>query len=374
MRTYLRLIFATIALAGLLHVPVEAASRPKLYGIEPPFPKRQIISTPQDSLLVGASDIWQRFWLTIDETGKATGLTFTRVVSSDWGARLERCIARTKFEPGKINGRKVAMNVPGLVTLSVADGSADVLLPVNHRKEVADYDLLLIAIDSNGVELPALESFPWYFSDITRTDTSRSLPYVLIDVVLDTTGRPTNIGVNNTNTTTFAGQLANATNYAGFRPPVVDGRRIPGTVTLAVTFFPTTQYPTRPWSPELLDSLDLHDRLGLRLLPAKIGDIMRKPLPIARGSLEFRIAVPDEFFRKGAVVQCLIDTLGSAKPILDSLQSPEFYQFSHAVAKQLQFYPAMDFSGRLRPYKGSVHLIAADQSSVRVRCLWLDSE
>lgn len=324
-------------------------------------------------MLIGAMEHWCPVWLEIDAKGKVTSIRCSNVTASQWAERLQRWIQRFSFEPGKVDGKQKAMRLPGTLILSLADSTAALVLPVNHRKEVADYDLYIETLESNGRSLPALEYFPWYYSDISRTDTARMLPFVLLDISLDSAGDPMAVSIARTNYPTFAAQLATAANYAKYRLPTADVRSSGGNVSVAVTFFPNSHYPTRPWTMASLDSLDLHDRYALRLLPARIGTLLRKPLPVARGNWEYRLPVPAVVDRKGLVVEYRIDTTGLATPQLDSLRAPELYSFAASLGGRMSFYPALDFTGNLVPYSGYIQITAINRSVVRVQCLWLNS-
>src|SRR5512141_3194426 len=107
-----RLLTSCALACCLLSSIVLASPRPERYRVALPYPKKAMVLTSQDSLLVGQPEQWQEFWLDIDAKGVIQHASSNKMVSVEWLRRLERWLAEIPFEPGRRRGKKTPMRVP----------------------------------------------------------------------------------------------------------------------------------------------------------------------------------------------------------------------------------------------------------------------
>ena len=74
------------------------------------------------------------------------------------------------------------------------------------------------------------------------------------------------------------------------------------------------------------------------------------------------------------VVLCIIDTTGRGRGLRVGLPSKQLVAKYRQLVYQLRFFPALDWSGRVQPFQGSLFGEFDGSANVRVRFLWLPQD
>lgn len=335
-----------------------------------PYPLSIPPPMPSDSLFSGVTSPKYELTLEVDSQGKVIALRADKVLAVAWQKRLNDYLGRFTFKPGKINGQSSIP--PLLVRLSVdlTDSLICLEFPIDTLGRVRDPLLYERNLTLAGVTLPSISKFPWYHAVFKNPDSVHVLPYVLTSLKFDQRGRSTSAKVVGSNYPGFKQQLASAALYGDYRAGKTPGGKAIRKAFLLTTFIPTSHYPTKPWTSGSADSLDLHDRLALRLVPDTVG-IMIPPMPISRAPhiINFR---PKSLERtKELALAVRIGDDGRIRTAVSPATESGLYPLAMAIEGQIKFYPALGFDGRTRNFDSVVYIRPEGESSVRISLAWL---
>lgn len=264
------------------------------------------------------------------------------------------------------------MSLHARLMIDQVDSLIMLAFPLDTLGRVKDPISYARNLEMQGMRLPSIEKFPWYHATVRPEDSLTVLRYVLAKLEFDKAGRARKIKLVGSNYSAFRDQILSAINYGHYLPGKgIDSASI-RSMYLLVTFIPTSHYPTKPWTPELQKSLDLHDQMSLRLLFDTTG-IMIPPLPIARTALTLTANLPTQYRNQGLVLRVRIGEDGSLRTYVPPSNESKLYPLALAVEGQVRFYPAVGFDGRPRILDTAVLIRPEGASTVRISFPWLPS-
>ncbi len=339
-------------------------------GIALSYPLSIPVPLSTDSLFAGVTAPKYELTIEVDSQGKVTTLRADKLLAVAWQKRLNNYLERFTFKPGKINGQN--STPPLLVRLSVdlTDSLICLEFPIDTLGRVRDPLLYERNLTMAGVTLPAISKFPWYHAVFKNPDSVHVLPYVLTSLKFDQRGRCTSAKVVGSNYPGFKQQLASASLYGDYRAGKTPGGKAIRKSFLLTTFIPTSHYPTKPWTAKGADSLDLHDRLALKLVPDTVG-IMIPPMPISRTPLIINFRPPNLERMKELALSVRIGDDGRVRTAVSPATESGLYPLAMAIENQIKFYPALGFDGRTRNFDSVVYIRPEGESSVRISLAWL---
>ena len=367
-QTFLLILFSFIAAA--LSESQAQANQAEYGGVVLPYAKSLPTPVAADSLLHGYLQPLHHLMLKINEHGSVEKFSSDQLVTSRWHKSILGYLGRIQFEPGRVKGRPSTFELPARLYVDRADSTVALLLPSDTTGRVVDYSLFTEALRLPGVILPGIVRFPWYHATFPAKDSNRVLRFVLAHVEFDAKGRAISIEKVRTNHPDFDDQFLSAINYGTFHAgQSLDSVPIRSGFVLA-TLFPTSQYPTKPWNRSRLDSLDLHDRMALRMLADTVG-LMIPPTPLFRTDQTIGLPLPSPYRRATLALKIRINELGRSRVYIDAGNQSGLYPLAMALENQLKFYSAVGFDGKARTFDGWLTIRSNGESSVRISFPWL---
>ncbi|MEW5995836.1 MAG: hypothetical protein AB1744_15780, partial [Candidatus Zixiibacteriota bacterium] len=227
----------------------------------------------------------------IDTAGKVTSVAAENPTDSDFVRYAERWLRSIRFAAATFEGEPVVSRLPLVLQYRPKVHYPVARFPVDTNRLITNADLFFRAATMNGMVPPMLEEFPWYYCDLTPSDTSRVYKYVLLKISLGRSGEVEDVQEVASTYPAFTEQIKSAVLWAKFLPAEVHGEAAPSECFLLVSFFPQASYPTSVWRRDRLDSLAFLDRFRVRLLPDTVG-LMAGPLPAKLNGDEYTLAGP----------------------------------------------------------------------------------
>ncbi len=361
-----------IVLAFSLCSAAVAAERPTAFGFAPAVPVKAsevAVTTAPPPLSRLSRPVWH---VHIDDDGRVDSVT---AASEQWRRHLDylsEYLKGFRFEAAQHQGKDIASVLPVRILLISGRRYPDVIFPVGFDGSISRQDLFIQALELQGYRMPEVLSFPSFHATLTLRDSVTSVPFTVIELHLDSSGRVRAGQITHEQYPEFGRQLETAVMYAEFTPPRYNDRPIDGTVYLVVSYFPEVSYPTRPYHRDRRDSLALLARQQLQLLPDTIG--------IARPAMPVRLQADLMRSGKGGVlpaatvsVWVIVDTLGQARATRTDRAASGRQVYINDFLENLSFYPALDFHGRPVPFEGLMVLSRGGRENVRIAYDWLEN-
>lgn len=365
------IIFNLLLLAVHATAAPVAAERSSYEGFALPIPKELPAPLPSDSLYIGFVQPLNELTMTIDDSGRVSSFMTAKMVTSRWRSAMRAYLDRLRFEPGSEQRKALSCQIPGRFVVSRVDSSVALELPLDTAGRILDVTLYSKGLQLNGITLPAVEKFPWYHAAFPAADSNRVLRFCLAKVDFNGKGRATSIAKVSTDYTNFDDQLLTAINYAKFTSGMMLDSTPIRSGYLLITLFPTTRYPTLPWTKERIDSLDLHDRLAIRMLP-DAQSVMIPPLPLSRTEIVIGSGLPEQFRSAPLAVKIRVNEFGLSRVSVDAGNQSGLYSLAMALENQLKFYPAVGFDGKRIAFDGWLLIRSESVSTVRISFVWLE--
>lgn len=336
-------------------------------GFAPAYPPPDLLLERKDPLLPITQDSLVWLTLLVDAKGHPTGFTADTLYDSAVTKHLMQFFEPARLTPAAREGRAIASALRLHIRIRPNGLAPMVFWPVGSDGLVMDQTLFEQTVRSNDVLPPSLRTFPSYHGDIKRKDSLTVYPFVLIRVDLDSAGVPTAITPLRSTYGGFDQLLYTACNWATYTPALVQGRAVPSTVYVFVAFLANVSYPTRPL--DFAMPLPLRDALRVRTLYDTLGPLAPAiPRFIADDSLLME-GNPGITNGEGAVL-CLVDTLGRARAARVAVTTNLQPRLQRLVS-QLEYYPALDHSGRPFGFVGPLRVRFTGSAYVRINVLWL---
>lgn len=347
-----------------------ADERPGLYGFHLAYPNEFSRIVISSDLRYLPCETMVPVLLEIDHKGKVHLVSPENAEDSIFVEYVKEPLMDISFEPAVFNGDRVVSVLPLIVQFRPKVKSPEVSFPISQNMKIDDADLFFKALELNDIILPRIERFPSYYSILLESDITRALPFVLIKLLLDESG---NIVSAEKIVSTFSGfddQLVSASLWAKFSSAVVKGTPVASPAFLLVSFFPYAVYPTPVWDRETNSELSLFNRLGVRLLADTVG-LMSKPIPRRTPHDQHTLSHPYPLERDTVCVFLKVDTLGKARFVRCNRCSPKVRQAVHRTLRGLTFFPAVDYDGGIKPFRGLICLKFTGDSVVRISYDWI---
>ncbi len=377
--------------AGPGQEQITLKPRPSTHGLFLPYPTR--VPTFRADTSVATTELIRaiRFTIVVNERGRVDSLVPIRKRDSSIVRFYRDHLTSLHFQPGIRDTVVVPMRLPVVLYVG-ALGTAPVLtFPVEVDRGVVNTDLYHEALALNGIQAPTLKLFPSY--SCTKFQAYQSMIYrtALFRVELDAGGRPTEVTPVMSTCEGYVDQLRSACLWAEYSPAKIDGKAVPFTAYLFVSFFPDVDCPTAPLVAEASAMWTLKDRMRVRLFADTIG-LAAPPLPIRAWDGTISRADITELSPGRQSVLLEIDTLGNGHVQLVSPLPPGHAQLVSPpppgvvssgkvswtcmrIANTLyRSYPALDFHGHPQPFRGLMHMAFENEDSIRIWVDWLSAD
>ncbi len=365
-----RFLLFIVGLCWMQLDPAVAAERPSLLGISPAFP----LSAPDSTLASAYRDSrpdWQsRIFVEIDSLGEATAVTMDSTIDSTVAQTIRGRLLALRYAPGMIDSMPQRQTLVVSLTCFPRSRMVSLRFPLDTTGSLSDHELLVETAKANGVVPAGIKQFPSFHSTFKREDSLAMYPYVLLEVKLDTLGRPRGVTVVRSTHPAFTQQIASAAYWAKYTPARAGKKAVRSVNWLLVSFFPLARYPTSVLTSKSKSKLPLLDQLGLRLYPDTLGLLSA---PIVHGRQELRVTAPGihKIAYGNIGVMLRVDTSGvmTATRIGDTRAA--LVNDVNAGLRRFRFYPAMDFSGQPCGYNGFAILVFDGSTEIRITKSWL---
>ena len=347
-----------------------AAERPELFGFAPAIPPEELpLFDPPGNLpwMTYAREI--PMVLDLDKKGRVTGVSTADPADTFFVAYVREYLRQIRFEPARVDGKKVSSRLPLWVGFSRRSKYPDFHFPIDGRLRVTDRERCERCYSLNEIRLPMLEQFPEYFASVHWSDTLEAYPLVLLKLRLDTAGTPTGIATVLATLREGAMTTASAALWAGYTPAVVRGEAVASECYLLVSYFPQIVYPPAAWVPGRPDSLPVLELARVRLLADTVG-LLSKPLPRQTPGNAIHVTAKVSLMADtiGAVIA--VDTAGKAALQLTSKVSPSLRSTLRGIIEDYSFYPARNYAGDPVRFRGRVLLITDGSARIRIKYVW----
>lgn len=358
---------ALILASGLSTVAAE--ERPALYEYELAHPKkiRFIENAPKPPYLTLETIV--TVVLDLDKKGRLRGVETRNRSDSGFAGYAEAYFQSFKFEPARFQGKKVESRLPVEVRLRPRNRQPDLLFPVDDKMKVADRNLYELGYRLNDIHLPRLKMFPSYYCDFKWQDSLSVVPVVLLKVELDKNGNPTAIEEVFSTYPSLAMSIQSAVLWARFAPARIGAEPVDSRSFLLVTFPPRADYPTQPFSSLTAPAADLAERVRITILADTVGPMLT-PMPKSRNG-ENTVSYGRLRYLDGNISAAVrVDTSGQMTASRKYGAGPEYLREINGFLSELELFPAFDFQGNPRPYKGLIYIEGTGSTNVRIRFFW----
>jgi len=344
--------------------------RPNLYGFAPAYPTEVpelfVSNVKPPYITIETQYI---LLLNIDDNGKVK--TFTPVNDKDslvWKYFLNY-FSDCRFEAALLNNKKISSILPVKIIINPRINSPDCYFPIDLSLKINDPDLYYLAYQYNNITFPSVAYFPKYFCNIDWNDTLDIYPFVLLQLDLNKTGEVINVKEVLSTYSNYTMTIKSASLWSEFSPAKVNDSNISSNPFLLVSYFPQLYYPTKKFYNEKSDSISIHEKLRVKLIPDSI-NILQKPIPRTVEGDKIAISNIPRVLNDTLSLFITVDTSGHAKINRSGKNSKDIYRIIKDVFSRVEFYPAIGFDGKPVKYSGIVRLIIKGSEKVRIEYLW----
>ena len=347
------------------------AARSEYYGYSPAFPKSAELS-PFDStfpFIMNEKSIL--LLLEIDQTGTLKKVELNTTRDSVISKYVFSSLKNLTFEPALKNGRPASSTLPIWATVNPRFQRTSIEFPVTTDLKITNRSLYFQALERLGVDTPKIKTFPPYFCDLSPRDSLDFLPFALIRLNLNVAGQVDSSEIVKTNLSAFARQIQSAVLWAEINPLKLEGKAVPGSVFLQISFFPQLQYPTNHIEIKSDSIYQWHERWRVQLLPDTVG-LMLPAMPKDRDIDELSLSGNNRLAFGEVVADLIIDTLGNVRVRSIDIKNPPLHQTVAYALKDVKYFPATNYSGEQVNFNGKARFLFQNSSRVQVEYLWLN--
>lgn len=361
-------VCAILVLASGLSTAV-AGERPSLYEYELAHPRevRFVEDAPKPPYL--ALETIVTVVLDLDKKGRLMGVEPRNQSDSLFAGYAKKYFQSFEFEPARFQGKKTESRLPVSIRLRPRNRQPDLLFPVDDKLQVVDRNLYELGYSVNDIHLPQLKMFPSYYCDLSWDDSLSIIRVVLLKVELDKEGSPTATEELFSSYPSQTMLIQSAVLWARFAPARIGGDPIASYSYLLVTFPPRAGYPTRLFTDSTARKADLAERVRVTILADTVG-LMLTPVPRSRSG-EMAVSYGRLRHFEGSISAAVsIDTSGRISASRKYGAKPVYLREINGFLSELEMFPAQDFQGNPRPYKGLIHIEGTGSTDVRIRYFW----
>lgn len=163
--------------------------------------------------------------------------------------------------------------------------------------------------------------------------------------------------------------LTSASLWSEFIPARVNDSALACSPYLLISLFPQLYYPTGKYYGDQVDTLSIHERNRIRLIP-DLMSVMQKPMPRTVSGEEILIPGIPAWFNDTLSLYITVDTSGQTIKNRSGKNNKETYRIIREVISRLKFYPAIGFDGKPREYSGLIQLVIKGSEKVRIKYFW----
>ncbi|MFH2049044.1 MAG: energy transducer TonB [bacterium] len=346
------------------------ANRPGIYGFAPSYPEKvpEIFSSDVKSPSLTRETEFILL-LTIDNNGKVSDINVADDKDHQAGEYARQFLTNCSFVPALLNNNKVTSILPIKFRINPRIQTPDFKFPIDSEFNIADPDFYYYTFGFNNISLPEINYFPKYFCNIDWNDSLDLYPYILLRLDLDEKGEVKNVKEILSTYSNYTTTLMSASLWSEFIPAKVNDSNIACSSYLLISLFPQIYYPTQKYYNNQSDTLSIHDKTRLKIIPDTI-NIIQKPIPRSVEGDNIRISNIPRRLIDTLGLYVTVDTSGMAKIIRAGKTSKDTYRIMHEVFSRVKFYPAIGFDGKPVKYDGLLQLIINGSEKVRIKYLW----
>jgi hypothetical protein len=276
------------------------------------------------------------------------------------------------FQPGTVDEVLQSLVLPVVASFRPQVRVPELHFPIDSSGRVDDYLLYEEALKLNGLSLPRVLSFPSYFYVVDSHEVANGrYAVVVVKAVIDTAGNLVEAVPAVSTAGGFTDQLVSACRYAEYAPARMDGEPMTTEGFLVISLFPSLVYPTSPVDFVSDEDLSWHRARSVEWRLDTLG-LLAAPIPIQRRPHSFHLPGPHENRHDTVNVVLKVDTLGRATPRHQSKAVPAVTRAVLAVARQMTFYPALDYGAKVREFSGVVRMEFTGSANIRIAYFWLE--
>lgn len=366
-RILVTLLFLPILAVSALSA--DGRSRPEYYGRSLPY----LIYSPlhvywPGSLTAGKEEIVP-LNLRITELGQVDSVALIEALPARLHKPVLDIIDSLRFEPGIIDGNVATCNLRINLALHGGDSPPSFIFPVDSTGKIGQPGAYFESIALNGVSLPRLVDFPRFACYFNPGDSTGVVPTAVVAIDLDSTGAVAERSMLMSNRQLPDDQLLSATLWSRFEPAVVDGIPRPSRVYLTVSCFRLLNYPNYPMAPSRDTVRSFFREYQIQLFQDTLGWLL-PAIPRFDVSKDVVVHARGSGLRGSFSIRLHIDTSGDARAVGMNPHSAQHREFVARLMKELKFYPAIDFHGRVIPFTGLTHVDLSAAPKVRIEYFW----
>ncbi len=358
-------------------IPVPAMeSSEELLGLKFPIlltdPTAWVL--PSDTVFGTTYSVEVMVRLFLGADGRIDSIDYDTNVRPDFVRGVKNSLKSLQFEPAKIMGQAIPVELPVFVTFNSSGylRRVGLTLPYDAISGGRDRKLIDRMLIDNGFTLPGLEYFPSYYLNIPRDSGRAGYDYAIFRVSLDRDGGDADMEIISTSNEKLADIFSITARYARFRRAGYREESFPAEIYLIARFFDKVHYPTAAWPHDSLSAKNIYlDRFRLETVlyldslvgpayPENISGTFGFPrMTVEKDSIPVSVNITAD----GRIEWALYEKQLSAKSKEDL----------NRVLKLIKFIPAIDTSGHAVPYVGRLLIVRAGSSNkLRIIANWLD--
>ena len=349
----------------------SASDRPSTYGFAPAMPLSTQLPPFETLVPTTMHERTVDLTLMIDETGKVKGAVAEKAADSQFAGYVLSSVEKIPFEPALKSGAKISSRLPIRFSYNPRYRSAKVEYAVDSMLNVASNYLYYRALELNGITLPKVMMFPSYFFKVSRADSLKILPYVLLKIKLDENGKLIESEMHESTMPAHTDQISSAALWGEYTPLLIEGKMSPCICYLLVSLLPQIQYPTKPVNFETDTMLQWYDHWRVRILPDTIG-LVHPALPTVQKIDVLPLVGTEKLEFAGISAILVVDSVGNAAVGLTDTKKAELNKAVRSMLKNTRFFPATDFSGKHVGFRGAARINFESRANARIEYRWLN--
>lgn len=355
----------------IINISIQAdTDRPSLYGFAPAYPD-EVPELFSSDVKPPYMTIETRYTLllNINDKGKVTTVTSISEKNIQVIEYAKIFLTNCRFKPALHNNKKVSSILPVRIIINPRIQTPDFYFPIDNELNINEPDLYYLIFQYNNITLPSVKYFPKYFCNIDWNDSLDIYPFVLLQLDLDERGEVKDVTEILSTYSNYTMTLMSASLWSEFVPAKVNDSDISCNPFLLVSFFPQIYYPTQKFYNDMSDSLPIHEKMRVKLIPDSL-HILQKPIPRIYDGERISISNIPRSLNDTLSLLLTVDTLGHTKLNRFGKINKGTYDIMQNVLSRMKFYPAIDFYGKPVEYSGFVQLIFKGSEKVRIKYLW----